>query len=680
MCNKQFKKIALLLIIGSFVGAVSAQPPPTLLKLGTNPYTINDNAALEVESTTRGFLLPRMTRLERNAIVAPVAGLQIWCTDCNGSSGPYIYTGTAWATIASSIAKSTLTTGKMGEAIAPTWLSVNSATINGVLVQPSEALPTETGIVLKEIIGNDFASFPYLDAAGNNTTTVFKTATASPVIMAGGAINMNVTLNPSNSTNPFYFSTYAKTPLGVDYGNPVVFNCADPVFTAIVDESGGSLMPKFSGTLKVNAGTPKGAITEYGYYCDQANPPTTKKVLSASTSFDALNASLDKDIFTANPAIIDLEENDYLVENLGTYYFQFYVIVSGRIVKSPVENWTALADPVTGGTAVATVASIGAISSPVNYGGCYVPTAIAGNSCITNFFPVTFNVTKKGTYADFTSTIVGGGTNSIGLLTVVGNSFDIGNVTLNFPINGSPQGLLTGTIWTVSRITGNFSTGALSEGKAVCDGTTLTTVVEVSGNSVNGVPTVWMDRNLGASHVASAYTDIGAYGCLYQWGRGNDGHASITWGPNASGVTKGIGTNTSTTATTASDTPGNLFIVATSATNFDWRSPKNNLLWQGISGINNPCPTGFRLPTITELSGQGFNDGSLSVAANSALKGPAPGVRIDGGNQAAGTNRQLNMWVSDTNNVYVFYLGAGDALSTSVGPRRWGATVRCIKN
>ena len=33
----------------------------------------------------------------------------------------------------------------------------------------------------------------------------------------------------------------------------------------------------------------------------------------------------------------------------------------------------------------------------------------------------------------------------------------------------------------------------------------------------------WMDRNLGASQVATSYTDELAYGDLYQWGRLSDG-------------------------------------------------------------------------------------------------------------------------------------------------------------
>ena len=58
--------------------------------------------------------------------------------------------------------------------------------------------------------------------------------------------------------------------------------------------------------------------------------------------------------------------------------------------------------------------------------------------------------------------------------------------------------------------------------------------VKVFGTaSENGTVTsttgqVWMDRNLGASRVATSSTDSAAYGDLYQWGRGTDGHEKRT--------------------------------------------------------------------------------------------------------------------------------------------------------
>ncbi|MFA5195704.1 MAG: hypothetical protein WC401_07905, partial [Bacteroidales bacterium] len=97
---------------------------------------------------------------------------------------------------------------------------------------------------------------------------------------------------------------------------------------------------------------------------------------------------------------------------------------------------------------------------------------------------------------------------------------------------------------------------------------------------------IWMDRNLGASQVAASSTDSAAYGDLYQWGRGTDGHE------------KRNSVITITLATT--DSPGHDDFITTSSSPNDWRSPQNDNLWQGLSGINNPCPSGYRLPTDAE--------------------------------------------------------------------------------
>ena len=54
---------------------------------------IVDSAMLQVDSTTQGFLPPRMTTAQRTAIVLPAAGLIVYDTDTNKS---YTYDGTAW--------------------------------------------------------------------------------------------------------------------------------------------------------------------------------------------------------------------------------------------------------------------------------------------------------------------------------------------------------------------------------------------------------------------------------------------------------------------------------------------------------------------------------------------------------------------------------------------------------
>jgi len=62
------------------------------LKVGATT-TQNTSAVLDVESTTRGFLPPRMTTAQRDLISSPAAGLVIYNTSTNKHQG---YNGTTW--------------------------------------------------------------------------------------------------------------------------------------------------------------------------------------------------------------------------------------------------------------------------------------------------------------------------------------------------------------------------------------------------------------------------------------------------------------------------------------------------------------------------------------------------------------------------------------------------------
>jgi len=48
------------------------------IKMGDNPNDINSSSLLELESTTKGFLWPRMTTTQRDNIVMPPTGLTIF--------------------------------------------------------------------------------------------------------------------------------------------------------------------------------------------------------------------------------------------------------------------------------------------------------------------------------------------------------------------------------------------------------------------------------------------------------------------------------------------------------------------------------------------------------------------------------------------------------------------------
>ena len=187
---------------------------------------------------------------------------------------------------------------------------------------------------------------------------------------------------------------------------------------------------------------------------------------------------------------------------------------------------------------------------------------------------------------------------------------------------------------------------------------------------------IWMDRNLGAIQVARSSTDALAYGDLYQWGRGADGHQL-----RKSGTTDILSAN---------DNPGNNnfitdLVISSSHSNGltqDWRNPQNINLWQGVSGTNNPCPSGYRVPTSTEWDAERVSWSSLDPAGAfaSPLKLPMAGYR-DGqfGNINAGTRGDY--WSSSivsTLSTKLFFDSAGSGTYNDY--RVSGFSVRCIKD
>ena len=80
--------------------------------VGIGTSTPNNSALLEVNSTIKGFLPPRMIASQRNAIVSPATGLIIYCMDCGTNGGePQYYNGTAWVNMIGGTASAPLAIG-----------------------------------------------------------------------------------------------------------------------------------------------------------------------------------------------------------------------------------------------------------------------------------------------------------------------------------------------------------------------------------------------------------------------------------------------------------------------------------------------------------------------------------------------------------------------------------------
>ena len=89
------KKLFILFAIFTTVAAMAQS-----VGINANGSAPNASALLDVSSTTKGFLIPRMTESQRNAIASPIAaGLQVWCTNCGTGGETQVYNGTTWTNI-----------------------------------------------------------------------------------------------------------------------------------------------------------------------------------------------------------------------------------------------------------------------------------------------------------------------------------------------------------------------------------------------------------------------------------------------------------------------------------------------------------------------------------------------------------------------------------------------------
>jgi Fibrobacter succinogenes major domain (Fib_succ_major) len=215
--------------------------------------------------------------------------------------------------------------------------------------------------------------------------------------------------------------------------------------------------------------------------------------------------------------------------------------------------------------------------------------------------------------------------------------------------------------FTLSVATGS---GLYPAGTVNCAGATA--VLDVT-NPTTGK--IWMDRNLGASQVAISSTDAASYGDLYQWGRRADGHQCRT---------------SATTATLSSiDQPANGNFILAASTPYDWRSPQNNSLWQGVSGVNNPCPSGYRIPSDTELDLERLSWGSNNSAGAfaSPLKLPMAGYRDYSSGSLDFVGTLGYYWSSTVSGIGSRSLSLDSSNADMYDDlRAYGVTVRCIKD
>jgi hypothetical protein len=222
------KTLLTLLISLSF--AANAQ-------VGIGTTTPSASAALDISSTTKGILTPRMTQAQRTAITSPATGLLTYQTD--GTSGYYYYNGTAWQLFGSNSVwnlsgntGTVIATNKLGTTDAqPLIGKTNNIEAFRILSDGKVGLGTSTPVAKLQV---NYSSTPtYTDGFEDNSLTPFTTG----FITAGS--NWTIT----NTAGEFNTGSYGAKSGGFNVNSS---NSYMNYTTAAIPASGGSVTFAYS--------------------------------------------------------------------------------------------------------------------------------------------------------------------------------------------------------------------------------------------------------------------------------------------------------------------------------------------------------------------------------------------------------------------------------------------------
>ena len=215
---------------------------------------------------------------------------------------------------------------------------------------------------------------------------------------------------------------------------------------------------------------------------------------------------------------------------------------------------------------------------------------------------------------------------------------------------------------------------------------TAVNAVEAIQTVTGAAGRIWMDRNLGANQVATYSEDYASYGDFYQWGRPADGHQSITRIDSNDSTENSA--NNPTLATSSPPGHGDFITPAIFVAPEDWLATPDPLLWNSgteaapVKTTNDPCPSGFRVPTQTEFDAEFalFSPQDDAGAFASPLKLPVAGNRFSSGasdNEGWFGDYWTSTAVVSSESYFIGFYSGG--LYGGGAIRAYGASVRCIQ-
>jgi len=191
------------------------------VSVGTPSANSTSSAQLEIVSNLKGFLPPRMTQQQRNAIVNPAQGLMVYCSNCGSVGENQVFDGTIWTNLNGDVPL------PVGANLDLPNLNIypNSITITHANSTNTKTYPQKGSFVTGKA---RFSIEPYggtILYQGICWGTQQNPTLANEVVF--GKAGSDLMLTNLKISTTYYARAFAVTAAGISYGNQIDFYSGD---------------------------------------------------------------------------------------------------------------------------------------------------------------------------------------------------------------------------------------------------------------------------------------------------------------------------------------------------------------------------------------------------------------------------------------------------------------------